>query len=119
VNIQLASTGKCMLERQIERYFCEAIAAAGGVAEKVESRSARGFFDRLAVLPGGRVIFAEIKKPKGGVVAAHQRERHERYRSLGAEVVLIKTFADVDRLLGLVDPARAAGVQKTVTRISQ
>ena len=111
--------GVNMLERQIERYFCERVAAAGGIAEKVESRSARGFFDRLALLPGGRVIFAEIKKPRGGVIAAHQRARHELYRSLGAEVVVIKTFADVDRVLGLVDPASPPGVQKAITRISQ
>jgi hypothetical protein len=101
-----------MLEKAIERYFCESVARAGGVAEKVVSLSARGFFDRLAVLPGGRVIFAEIKKPKGGVVAAHQRTRHEVYRALGAEVVVIKTYQDVDRLM-------IAGVQKTATRSSQ
>jgi len=101
-----------MLEKAIERYFCEAVARAGGVAEKVVSLSARGFFDRLALLPGGRVIFAEIKKPKGGVVAAHQRTRHEVYRSLGAEVVVIKTFADVDRLMN-------GGVEKQGTRSQQ
>jgi len=88
-----------MLEKAIERYFCEAVARNGGVAEKVVSLSARGYFDRVALLPGGRVIFAEIKKPKGGVVAAHQRTRHAVYRALGAEVVIIKTFADVDRLM--------------------
>jgi hypothetical protein len=108
-----------VLERQIEKYFCERVAAAGGVAEKVTSLSSRGYFDRVALLPGGRVVFAELKRPKGGVVAAHQRERHDRYRALGAEVALIKTFEDVDRLLGLVDPASPVGVQKTVTRISQ
>jgi len=107
-----------MLERKIEEYFCQRVAMAGGVAEKVTSLSARGFFDRLAVLPGGRVIFVELKRPKGGVVAAHQRERHARYRELGAEVAVIKTFADVDRLLSLIDPASAAGVQKG-TRSSQ
>ena len=108
-----------MLERQIEKYFCESVARAGGIAEKVESRSSRGFFDRLAVLPGGRILFAEIKKPRGGVIAAHQRARHELYRAFGCEVAVIKTFADVDRLLGLVDPASSVGVQKRSTRISQ
>ena len=88
-----------MLEKQIEKYFCERVARAGGVAEKVTSLSARGYFDRVAVLPGGRVIFAEIKKPRGGVIAAHQRERHRRYLELNAEVAVIKTYDDVDRLL--------------------
>ncbi len=52
--------GVNMLERAIEKYFCEAVARLGGIAEKVESRSARGFFERLAVVPGGRVVFAEL-----------------------------------------------------------
>jgi hypothetical protein len=99
-----------MLEKQIEKYFCERVAAAGGVAEKVTSLSARGFFDRLAVLPGGRIIFAELKRPRGGVVAQHQWIRQQLYRSLGCEVVLIKTYDEVD---ALIDPALPAGVQKS------
>jgi hypothetical protein len=90
-------------ESEIEKYFCRQVEALGGIAEKTVSPSGRGYFDRVAVLPGGRVIFAEIKKPKGSRVAVHQKARHERYRILGCEVVVIKSFADVDRLLTMTE----------------
>jgi hypothetical protein len=87
------------LEKEIENYFVTRVTALGGVAEKTVSPSGRGYFDRVAVLPGGRVIFAEIKKPRGSHTPRHQMLRHQRYRALGCEVVLIKDFAAVDSLL--------------------
>jgi hypothetical protein len=86
-------------EKTVENYLCEKVADASGVAEKVQVIGSRGFFDRLVVLPGGRVIFCEVKKPKGGRLGVHQATRHDRYRALGAEVAVLKTLADVDRLL--------------------
>jgi hypothetical protein len=86
-------------EEKIERYLCDRVKALGGVAEKVTVLGARGFFDRLVVLPGGRVIFCECKKPRGSHTAVHQKIRHDSYRALGAEVVVLKSFAGVDLLL--------------------
>lgn len=88
-----------MIEKKVEDYFVACVEALGGVAEKTASPGKRGYFDRVAVLPGGRVIFAEIKRPKRSRTAAHQMLRQRVYKALGAEVVLIKSFADVDRLL--------------------
>jgi hypothetical protein len=90
-----------MKESEIENYFIGRVRELGGVAEKVIARGTRGYFDVIALLPHGRVIFAEIKRPKGGVVSKHQMLRHQVYRSLGGEVALIKSFADTDRLLPL------------------
>jgi hypothetical protein len=86
-------------EKVVETYLCEKVASAGGVAEKVQVIGSRGFFDRLVVLPGGRVVFCEVKKPRGGRLGVHQAARHDRYRALGAEVRVIKTLADVDFLI--------------------
>lgn len=83
----------------IEARLIQRVMNAGGVAEKVEAIGSRGFFDRLVVLPGGRVVFCEIKRPKGGVVSAHQRARHATYKNLGAEVALISCEADIDWVL--------------------
>jgi hypothetical protein len=88
-----------LLEKKIEDYLVERVEALGGAAEKTICPSARGYFDRVVVLPGGRVIFCEVKKPKGGRVSRHQKLRHERYRTLGVEVAVVKTIDDVDRLL--------------------
>jgi tRNA U54 and U55 pseudouridine synthase Pus10 len=98
-----------ILEKTVEQYLVDRVTMAGGVADKVTSPGGRGYFDRVVVLGGGRVIFVECKKPRGGRVSMHQVARHARYRQLGAEVAVVKTFADVDRLL-------AAGVHQDGTR---
>lgn len=86
-------------ENKIERYLCDCVAALGGVAEKVTVLGSRGFFDRLVILPGGRIIFVELKRPRGGRMNAHQRQYRTRYAALGAAVALAKTEADIDALL--------------------
>jgi hypothetical protein len=87
------------LESTVETYLVERVEALGGVAEKVQVINRRGFFDRLVLLPGGRVIFCEVKRPRGGVLSPHQRQRIENYRALGAEVAVVKNRDEVDRLL--------------------
>ena len=88
-----------MLEKTVETYLVDRVTMAGGIAEKVTSPSSRGYFDRVILLGAGRVVFCEIKKPRGSVTSPHQKARHAKYRQLGAEVAVVKTFADVDRLL--------------------
>jgi len=87
-------------ENKIEAELVRRVEALGGVAEKTVVLGRRGFFDRLITLPGGRVIFCELKRPRGGVVSQHQIKRIKIYRALGAEVVIVKNFSDIDRLLG-------------------
>lgn len=87
-------------ESVVEDYLVDQVEAMGGVAEKVTVIGTRGFYDRLVVLPGGRIIFVECKKPRRSRISPHQRARHTTYRRLGAEVAVVKTLADVDRLLG-------------------
>lgn len=86
-------------ESKLETELVARVRALGGIAEKVTTLGNRGFFDRLVLLPGGRVIFVECKRPKGGRVSAHQILRADRYRALGAEAVLIKNSVDIDCLL--------------------
>ena len=86
-------------ESAIERELVQRVEALGGRCEKVTVIGRRGFFDRLVVLPGGRVIFVECKRPHGATWAAHQRQYFGIYRTLGLEVALIKKSEDIDRLL--------------------
>jgi hypothetical protein len=88
-----------MIEKDVENYLVDKVTRLGGLAEKVVSLSGRGFFDRLIVLPGGRVIFCEVKKPRGGRLSRHQISRRDTYASLGVEVSVVKSHAEVDRLL--------------------
>jgi hypothetical protein len=86
-------------ESDIEAELVMRVTLAGGMAKKVTVIGTRGFFDRLVILPGPRVIFVELKRPKGGRVSPHQKQWHARCRSLGVEVALVKRSEDIDRLL--------------------
>jgi hypothetical protein len=92
-------------ESAIEDELVRRVAAIGGRAEKVTVMGSRGFFDRLVVLPSGRIVFVELKRPRGGRLALHQKVYADNYRQLGCEVALVKNSADIDRLLvGRITP---------------
>jgi hypothetical protein len=95
----LVPSSRKVRESAIERELCDRVAAIGGRAEKVTVIGRRGFFDRIVVLPGGRVIFVELKRPRGGRWALHQQLYAAAYLALGVEVVLIRKSADIDALL--------------------
>jgi hypothetical protein len=86
-------------ENVVEEELVRRVRAAGGIAEKTTVIGRRGFFDRVIVLPGGRVIFCECKRPKGGVLSPHQMSRIAQYRSLGAAVAVVSNSEDITRLL--------------------
>lgn len=86
-------------ESVIEQTLVRRVIALGGRCDKVQMTGARGFFDRLVVLPGGRIIFVELKRPHGGRLSPHQKQCAAHYRHLGAAVALVKTTADIDELL--------------------
>ena len=67
-------------ENAIERELRLRVEEHGGECVKVQAIGRRGFFDRVVTLPGGRVVFVEVKRPKGGRVSLHQRQYHERFR---------------------------------------
>ena len=90
---------KSVVEKVVEEELVRRVEAAGGVAEKVRVIGARGFFDRLVVLPGGNILFVELKRPKGGRVSHHQHARHEKYKKLGARVAIVRSLREIDSLL--------------------
>lgn len=77
-----------MLESGIENQIVRYVKSLGGRALKLALINRIGFPDRTCLLPGGRVVFLEIKKP-GGRVSMHQQVWLKRLRELGfvAEVV--------------------------------
>jgi len=76
-----------MLEQVIERKFRKAVQTLGGECIKLSGGS-RGMPDRLILLPGGRALFVEMKRP-GGIVSMHQSRWLARLQELGftAQVV--------------------------------
>lgn len=80
-----------MLESTIEKALCDRVKSLGGTCEKFTSPSRRGVPDRLITLPGGRIVFVELKAP-GKKPTKLQLKDHERRRALGCEVLVIDSL---------------------------
>ena len=61
------------LEKDIERKLVDMVRRHGGLCLKWICPGWAGVPDRIVLLPGGRVIFVELKRPKGGVVSSRQK----------------------------------------------
>jgi hypothetical protein len=80
-----------MLERDIEQALVKRVKELGGMAEKFVSPTRRAVPDRIVTLPGGRVIFVELKAP-GKKPTDLQARDHERRRALGCDVRVIDSM---------------------------
>lgn len=89
-----------MLEAGLERKICDCIRRRGGRAFKFVSPGAPGVPDRLCVLPGGRVIFIEVKRPgRENGLSIQQKKITAWLRKLGCEVWTVNDFETFRRLL--------------------
>lgn len=77
-----------MREKNIERKLVEAVKSLGGICPKWGSPGLDGVPDRIILLPGGRMAFAELKAP-GKKVRPLQAARHKTLRRLGYKVYVI------------------------------
>jgi len=80
-----------ILERDIEAALVKRIKEIGGKAYKFTSPNRRSVPDRLCLLPGGRALFVECKRP-GAKPTKLQAAEHERMRTLGFEVVVVDSM---------------------------
>ncbi len=87
-----------MTESQIERRLVQGVKDAGGLCLKLVSPGNGGVPDRLILLPGGRVIFAELKTEAGRLSAIQQWMIGE-MRERGADVRVLKGAGAVDDFL--------------------
>lgn len=87
-----------MRERDIENYLRTQVKKAGGIAYKFESPGNAGVPDRLVLLPGGRVIFIELKAP-GKKPTALQLNQQRKISKLGSTVLVIDSKQKVDEFI--------------------
>jgi hypothetical protein len=80
--------GNALLEKEIEEKLRRSVKKAGGRAYKFLSPGNAGVPDRLIVLPGGQVVFVELKR-RGRKPEPLQRIQIERLRKLGCEVRIV------------------------------
>ena len=78
------------LERDIERKLNEAVKRRGGLCLKWVCPGWVGVPDRIVLMPGGRVYFVELKRPKGGKVSAMQVWWHQQLEALGFRHLIIR-----------------------------
>lgn len=82
-----------MRETRVEAEFTSQVKRLGGWAIKILP-SVSGLPDRMAIMPGGRVIFVELKAPTG-TVKPHQTVVHQRLATLGCPVLVLKNPDEV------------------------
>lgn len=87
-----------MRERDIEAYLRDQIKRLGGIAYKFVSPGNAGVPDRIVLLPGGRVVFVELKAP-GKQPTPLQLRQQKRIRNLGFQVLVIDSKAGVDEFI--------------------
>jgi hypothetical protein len=90
-------TGKEMLEKKIEERLKTRAKAAGGLAVKWVSPSMSGVPDRIVFLPGGKIIFVELKRP-GERPTPLQDRIIGMLRGLGADVRVVDSMEKVDEI---------------------
>ena len=87
-----------MREKEVEQRLVKAVKAMGGLAPKFVSPGLNGVPDRIVLLPGGRMAFAEIKAP-GEKMRPLQVRRKSQLEKLGFSVYCVDGIEQIDRIL--------------------
>ena len=93
-----------MREKHIEQKLVKAVKAAGGIAPKFMSPGCGGMPDRLLLLPGGRIAFAEVKAP-GKAMRPLQIKRKRQLEALGFRVYCLDDAGQIGGILGEILPS--------------
>lgn len=85
------------LEKQIEQTLVNMVRKHGGLCLKWVCPGWAGVPDRIILLPGGRCIFAELKRPKGGTLSSRQKWWGKKLTDLGFRCWVLRDFDDLGR----------------------
>lgn len=83
-------------EDTVEAYLVAGVKRLRGLCIKLPALWYSGIPDRLVLLPGGRICFVELKRPKGGKYEPLQLRWHSKLRQLGFTVHVCRTKEQVD-----------------------
>nr|DAZ69971.1 MAG TPA: Nuclease [Caudoviricetes sp.] len=86
------------LENEIEKKLVDQVKKIGGQAFKFISPNHAGIPDRLVILPGNKIGFAEIKRP-GGKTRRLQDKQIAFLKSLGCMVWVIDNEEKIDKFI--------------------
>lgn len=86
-------------EADLDTEVVQYVESIGGRALKLVIAGLRGFPDLTLLLPGGRIIFVELKRPKKFKVYHQQRVWQDRLACLGCEVYQINNLDDLKKVI--------------------
>lgn len=84
-------------EDTVERHLRRRIKLLRGLCIKI--RLLPGWPDRIVLLPGGRLVFFELKRPKGGKFEPRQERTHDMLRRLGFAVWVANTKEQINTII--------------------
>lgn len=87
-----------MRESVIEARLRAGVKAMGGICWKFVSPGTTGVPDRLIILPGGKIIFVELKSDTGRT-SDIQKHRIAELRNIGADVRILTGLSQVKDFL--------------------
>ena len=98
--------GGKMREAAFEQKLKKRVREMGGLCLKWVSPGFTGVPDRIIFLPGGRIIFAEVKRPdlKADGRTKRQLRVADQLRALGCVVIRINKLEDLDVAIKEVRP---------------
>ena len=88
-------------EKAIEKYLVEQAMEHGMLCLKYSNPNMVGYPDRLLVIPGGRVVWVELKS-KGRKPKMIQQIRVDQLRGMDHHVAVIDNKADIDELIKFI-----------------
>lgn len=89
-----------MREKEVEAYLVKRVKDLGGKAYKWVSPGNDGVPDRIVIMPGGTVIFVELKAT-GGKLRPLQEAKHTELRKLKQTVFVLDDKSKVDAFIRL------------------
>jgi hypothetical protein len=101
-DILKGSTDMELRERDIERSLAAMVKRHGGLCLKWTCPGWTGVPDRIILMPGGRIFFVELKRPRGGGVCTRQVWWRNKLEKLGFYHCFIWNHDDVDRFVAEV-----------------
>ena len=104
-----------MREKTIEQKLAFSVKKCGGICPKFVSPGFDGMPDRLILMPGGKLAFAEVKAP-GKKPRKLQKARHKLLKSLGFSVYVLD---DEEQIGGMLDEIQIVYIGTRIRRISQ
>lgn len=98
LNMRPIHTKRNTRESTLEKRFMSEIKKRGGLAIKMPGNIMTGIPDRLVILPGGRIVFVELKTDRGRV-SKIQAHVHKLLTELGCHVEVLFGREQIDEFL--------------------